>query len=278
LMGDFPAPIKYGDSAVGRVEVGPESLRNKRVFVPYPHQSFFSVHRDAVYEIPPDVSDKQALLTSEMLRALSAVWTTSPQPGERALVLGSGTTALLIGYVLEHHHNLSVEFCPTTPLAERLAEGLNLRVVTYESASSPFSCLLHSCPFNDTLSWGMRQLQPKGRAIDVSYHLTLSQSLELPSSALSKGCTLSFVHPLQSPLPLSMSLAERYRAALSLLSDPRLDQLFDPSSLEFSDLPAHISAISASAESVPYQKVRYPMILRDPRPSLTELRRRRGAL
>src|SRR5439155_16840741 len=34
--GDFPAPVKYGYASVGRVEWGPDPLKNRDVFVLYP--------------------------------------------------------------------------------------------------------------------------------------------------------------------------------------------------------------------------------------------------
>src|SRR5260221_11710967 len=37
--GQFPAPVKYGYSSVGRVAQGPHGLLDRTVFVLYPHQT-----------------------------------------------------------------------------------------------------------------------------------------------------------------------------------------------------------------------------------------------
>ena len=53
--GDFPAPVKYGYSVVGRVVAGPPELRHILVFVLHPHQTRFVVPAKAVVPVPEDV-------------------------------------------------------------------------------------------------------------------------------------------------------------------------------------------------------------------------------
>lgn len=266
-VGDFPSPIKFGDSCVGIIESGSDDLIGKRVFVPHPHQSFFGVHRDKLYEIPTHVSDKQALLTSEMLRALSAIWAASPQAGDRILVVGSSTTALLIGYLLEHHYKIEVSFCPSTHMAELIAQTLNLRLVTYNEAISNATCVLHSSPFDETLTWAMTRLAAGARAVDVSYHLTQTQTIHAPSELLGRGASLIFTHPTQnSYAPKGMSMSDQYHTALKMLGDARLDALFDEHPVQFSDLPEHISELCLNEESMRYQRVQYPFVLKSQSP------------
>ncbi|HYS27740.1 MAG TPA: hypothetical protein VEP46_19160, partial [Vicinamibacterales bacterium] len=47
--GEFPAPVKYGYSNVGRVVAGPRELTGRTVFVLHPHQTRFIVPADAVH-------------------------------------------------------------------------------------------------------------------------------------------------------------------------------------------------------------------------------------
>ena len=51
--GDFPAPVKYGYAAVGRVVAGPAALTGATVFVLHPHQTRFVVPHDAAHLVPP---------------------------------------------------------------------------------------------------------------------------------------------------------------------------------------------------------------------------------
>ena len=53
--GDFPAPVKYGYSSVGRVERGPRALQDRLVFCLYPHQSAYVVPAAAVHCVPDGV-------------------------------------------------------------------------------------------------------------------------------------------------------------------------------------------------------------------------------
>src|ERR1700751_2308846 len=43
MAGDFPFPVKYGYSTVGRIESGAEQLQGKTVFTLHPHQSAFNI-------------------------------------------------------------------------------------------------------------------------------------------------------------------------------------------------------------------------------------------
>ncbi len=50
--GNFPAPVKYGYASVGRVEQGPTELRDRAVFVLYPHQTRYVVPSSALHVLP----------------------------------------------------------------------------------------------------------------------------------------------------------------------------------------------------------------------------------
>jgi hypothetical protein len=50
--GDFPFPVKYGYSAVGMVEEGPDDLAGRTVFALHPHQDGFVAPADCLVPIP----------------------------------------------------------------------------------------------------------------------------------------------------------------------------------------------------------------------------------
>src|ERR671937_703699 len=64
--GEFPAPVKYGYSAVGIVEDGPAEILGRRVFCLYPHQDRFVVPRGAAFVVPDHVPDRRATLAANM--------------------------------------------------------------------------------------------------------------------------------------------------------------------------------------------------------------------
>jgi len=55
--GEFPAPVKYGYSNVGRVVRGPRELTDRTVFVLHPHQTRFIVPADWRYSSMPTAVD-----------------------------------------------------------------------------------------------------------------------------------------------------------------------------------------------------------------------------
>src|SRR5436853_5088680 len=59
--GDFPAPIKYGYASVGRIERGPRELKDRTVFVLYPHQTRYVVPAQSVHVLPDDVPPERAV-------------------------------------------------------------------------------------------------------------------------------------------------------------------------------------------------------------------------
>ena len=62
--GDFPAPVKYGYSVVGRVCRGPESLTGRVVYCLHPHQTRFNIAAEALVAVPEDVPPARAVLAA----------------------------------------------------------------------------------------------------------------------------------------------------------------------------------------------------------------------
>src|SRR5262245_9402736 len=70
-QGDFPAPVKYGYSNVGRVEAGPSSLIGAHVFGLFPHQTRYVASSTAVHRLPHDVPPARAVLAANMETAIN---------------------------------------------------------------------------------------------------------------------------------------------------------------------------------------------------------------
>ena len=94
--GEFPAPVKYGYSAVGIVEAGPAEMLGCRVFCLYPHQDRFIVPMAAVAEVPDTVPDRRATLAANMETAINGIWDATPGPGDHIAVIGAGVVGCLV--------------------------------------------------------------------------------------------------------------------------------------------------------------------------------------
>ena len=79
--GAFPFPVKYGYSAVGEVEAGPEGTVGRWVFCLHPHQERFVVPADAVTVLPDELPAGRAVLAANMETALNATWDGGSAPG-----------------------------------------------------------------------------------------------------------------------------------------------------------------------------------------------------
>ncbi len=110
LEGDLSYPTRYGYAAVGRVTATgsavDERWQNRRVFAFHPHQSRFTIDRDAVVPVPDGVTASEATLLPIVETAVNFALDGKPTVGERVVVFGGGlvgvtTLAVLAAYPLE---------------------------------------------------------------------------------------------------------------------------------------------------------------------------------
>ncbi|WP_328731267.1 hypothetical protein [Vreelandella azerica] len=85
-QGEFPAPVKYGYSSVGKVIKGPEDLIDQTVFCLFPHQDRYQVPISAVQPVPTATPASRAVLAANMETAINGVWDASPLPGNASLL------------------------------------------------------------------------------------------------------------------------------------------------------------------------------------------------
>lgn len=117
LSGKFHYPLKYGYSAVGRVEaVGsdvPRDWLDHHVFAFNPHESHFLAVPDQLIPVTASISPEEAAFLPNMETAVSFVMDGRPVIGEQVAVFGQGvvgllTTALLAQFPLKHLTTLDV--------------------------------------------------------------------------------------------------------------------------------------------------------------------------
>ena len=91
MEGAFPFPVKYGYSAVGRVEAGPPALQGRTVFCLHPHQDVFIAPAACLMPVPNSVPPRRAVLAANLETALNAHWDAGSGPADRIVVVNSGT-------------------------------------------------------------------------------------------------------------------------------------------------------------------------------------------
>ena len=128
MAGTFPFPVKYGYQTVGVVEVGPDDLAGRNVFVLHPHQTRFDVPAEAVVPIPPDIPLSRAVMAANMETALNATWDASPGPYGRIAVIGAGVVGALVAFICARIDGAEVTLIDIDRSREALAPRCSTRV------------------------------------------------------------------------------------------------------------------------------------------------------
>jgi threonine dehydrogenase-like Zn-dependent dehydrogenase len=257
--GAFPFPVKYGYAAVGRVEVGPESLAGRHVFCLYPHQDRFRVAAEAVVPLPADVPPARAVLAANAETALNAIWDAGLKPGARVLVLGAGLLGCLIAAFLSRLHG-SGSVDVTDKLAEP-AEVLSEFPVKFLSSGvigDDYDVVFHSTASAAGLQAAIDALAFEGEVIELSWFGDRPVPLVLGGAFHSRRLTIrsSQVGHVARPKRASTSYRQRMEAALGLLADARLDR-FITEEVAFRDIAAAIPRLLAPGAPGIATRIRY---------------------
>jgi threonine dehydrogenase-like Zn-dependent dehydrogenase len=257
-VGQFPGPLKYGYASVGTVAVGPETLRGRRVFCLYPHQSAYVVAADAVVPLPADVPAERAVLAANMETALNALWDASPLLGDRVSVVGAGVLGCLTAYLASRIPAVDVEIVDVRPERARVAAALGARFALPDAASRERDLVLHASGAPSGLRTALDLAARESTIVDLSWYgdaevsLPLGQSFHVGRLTL-RSSQVGTVSPRARP---RYDHRSRLAAALSLCGDAALDVLFDGES-DFRDLPAAMAELSASGGGPLCRRVRY---------------------
>jgi NADPH:quinone reductase-like Zn-dependent oxidoreductase len=256
--GDFPAPVKYGYSAVGIVEDGPAEFLGRRVFSLHPHQDRFIVPCEAVIEIPNTVPDRRATLAANMETAINGLWDATPGPGDRITVIGAGVVGCLVAALAAQFPGAEVELVDIDPGRERIAAALGCRFVMPANASPEADVVIHASGSPAGLATALMIAGAEATVIEMSWYGTRSVSLLLGGAFHSRRLTLrsSQVGSVPAGRQRRWSPRRRLTLALSLLRKPKFDVLLSGDTA-FADLPALMPQLAASPTGALCHTIRY---------------------
>jgi NADPH:quinone reductase-like Zn-dependent oxidoreductase len=158
--GEFPAPVKYGYSAVGTVEDGPAEYLGRRVFCLHPHQDRFVAPQEAVIEVPGDVPDRRATLAANMETAVNGLWDAAPGPGDRIAVIGAGVVGCLIAALAARLPGAEVELIDIDRSRERRRRSAAGSRARARRVLRPISSFMQAAPRR---AWRRRSPSPGSR-------------------------------------------------------------------------------------------------------------------
>jgi threonine dehydrogenase-like Zn-dependent dehydrogenase len=256
--GEFPAPVKYGYSAVGIVEDGPAAMLGRRVFCLHPHQDRFIVPRDAVIELPADVPNRRATLAANMETAINGLWDGAPGPGDRIAVIGAGVVGSLAAALAAKLPGTEVELIDIDPARASLAKGLGCRFAKPQQAHPEADLVIHTSGTAQGLATALMIAGIEATVLEMSWYGSRIAPLALGGPFHSHRLTLrsSQVGMLPADRRTRWSHRRRLTLALSLLRDPMFDLLLSGDST-FATLPELMPRLAASPAGVLCHTLRY---------------------
>jgi threonine dehydrogenase-like Zn-dependent dehydrogenase len=256
--GEFPAPVKYGYSNVGRVMEGPAGLRGKLVFCLYPHQRHYVVPREALYVLPELVPPSRAVLAANLETAVNAIWDSGAGPGDRVTVIGAGSIGCLTAWIAGRIPGCQVELIDVRPNRALIAEALGLRYASPADASGNRDVVLHSSGSGEGLALALRIAGFEATITELSWYGDRTVTVPLGESFHSRRLVLksSQVGTISDTRRARWTFRRRMELALSLLVDPALDALIN-SNGRFEELPQTLRWLSDSNADVIMHRVNY---------------------
>jgi threonine dehydrogenase-like Zn-dependent dehydrogenase len=257
--GEFPGPVKYGYSSVGRVESGPADLEGQLVFCLYPHQDRYVVPSEAVVPLPAAVPPERAVLAANMETAVNGVWDAAPGAGDRITVIGAGVVGLLVGWLCNSVAGARVRLLDVDPDRVAVASALGLECIQPQQAAvRDCDLVIHTSGRPEGLRHALQLAGNEATILEMSWFGDREVTLPLGETFHSRRLTLraSQVGQLPPHRQPRWSHRRRLELALDLLGDDRLEALISGES-PFAELPAVMPRLAADGAGVLCHRLRY---------------------
>lgn len=256
--GDFPGPVKYGYASVGVVEVGPDALRGRHVFVLYPHQTAYVVPATAVHVVPAHVPPSRAVLAANLETALNGVWDAGVQPGDRVAVIGAGTVGCCAAWLAGRIPGCEVQLIDVDPSRGAIAAALGVTFAPPESAAADVDVVLHASGRAEGLRTALRLAGEEATIAELSWFGDREVTVPLGSDFHARRLRLvsSQVGRVPADRRARWDTRRRLALALDLLAAPELDCLITGESA-FADLPQLMSRLASHPAGALCHRVRY---------------------
>jgi 2-desacetyl-2-hydroxyethyl bacteriochlorophyllide A dehydrogenase len=256
--GEFPFPVKYGYTSVGRVEDGSRELHDRNVFVLYPHQTRYVVPAQSVYVLPDDVPPERAVLAANLETAINGLWDARPQIGDRIAVIGAGTVGCLVAWLAARVPGCKVELVDINPRRRSIAQALGVPFAQPETVADDQDLVIHASGSSAGLDVALRIAGFESTIVEMSWYGDLTVPMPLGQSFHARRLTLrsSQVGTVASSQRARWDTRRRMQLALTLLADPALDVLITGESA-FEELPEVMAQLAGGAGDTLCHRIRY---------------------
>jgi hypothetical protein len=258
MGGNFPFPVKYGYSIVGRIEAGPEALLGRTVFALHPHQTLFDIPTELAVPVPPGIPLSRAVMAANMETALNAIWDAAPGPAGRIAVVGAGVVGALTAFLCSGIDGAEVTLIDIDPARKELADALGLGFAKPEDAPADCDYVFHASATAAGLTTALNIARDEGTIVELSWYGSGIVSVPLGGAFHSRRLKLlsSQVGKVAPSRRAEFTHRQRLEAALALTADPRLDALITPA-VAFYELPLRLPDILKPQSGILCQLIKY---------------------
>ena len=258
-QGEFPGPVKYGYSAVGLVEAGPDGWVGRRIFCLHPHQDRFDLPVAAAVPVPDAVPTRRAVLAANLETALNGVWDAGALPGDRIAIVGAGVVGGLVAALAARLPGTAVTLVDREPARADLAQALGCAFALPDAAPVEQDLVIHASGAPEGLALALGLAGFEATVLDMSWYGDRPVSLPLGEAFHAKRLTIrasqvGMVAPAQRP---RWSYRRRLTLALDLLADPVYDRFLDGDTA-FADLPRTMAGLADDPAGALCRLVLYP--------------------
>ena len=256
--GAFPAPIKYGYASVGIVEAGAPELRDRTVFVLYPHQTRYVVPAEWAHPLPGGVPPGRAVLAANLETAINGLWDARPQAGDRVAVVGAGTVGCLTAWLASRIPGCQVELIDINPRRATIARALGVTFADPASATPDADVVIHASASQEGLALALQLAAFEATVVELSWYGDRQVALTLGEAFHARRLTLksSQVGTVADAQRARWSPQRRMQLALTLLADPALDALITGESA-FATLPDVMARLAREPGDTLCHRIRY---------------------
>jgi 2-desacetyl-2-hydroxyethyl bacteriochlorophyllide A dehydrogenase len=257
--GSFPFPVKYGYSVAGVVVGGAPDLIGRKVFTLHPHQTLFSVPRDAVAPLPGTLPARRAILAANMETALNAMWDSGAGPGDKIVIIGAGAVGLLVTSLAARLPGAEVLVCDIDPAREAIARALGASFSLPDAlGNAEADVVFHASGTPSGLATALVSAGFEARIIELSWYGSAEVPVPLGTAFHSKRLRLisSQVGAVSDSRRARWTHTRRLAKALLLLVDDRLDALITDE-VAFDELPDALPGLLSPRSSSITTAIRY---------------------
>lgn len=257
MEGTFSFPVKYGYSAVGTIEAGPDDLIGKRAFCLHPHQDRFVTDKHMIALLPETLPPERGILAANMETALNIVWDAVIQPGDRVAVFGAGVVGTLIANLSSRIAGTNTVLVDTNADRRMHAQAMGIAFTEAGTLKGEFDVLINASAAGAALSEAIEHAGTEARIIEASWYGDKSISIPLGGAFHSKRLQLisSQVGAVPPSRRARWSFGRRMAKALELLEDARLNYLISGET-DFADLADEYPRILSSQTTLCH-RIRY---------------------